>query len=301
VGGFTLKQLEYFVASVQTGSLSGAAKLCHVSHAGISNGLNELERTAGAQLLVRRKAKGVVPTSAGRAMLPLAQNILRDAAGIDLLGQSGQQELTGELVVACTLALSPMLIPLIASVFAERHPRVDLVFREATGATVLQAVREGQVDAGLVFQRQMPDDLEYISICPIRVKAALAANHPLATRASISLGELADEPVITPDGPALQAMLAVMHEAGVEPNIRWTLSSPETIRAMVARGFGYSLLYVFPPESESGNPAIVAVPISDQLSGNALVMALPRRGRHSRKVDKLAEILHGDAVRSSIG
>lgn len=289
------------MTAVQTGSLSGAARLCHISHAGISNGLNELERIVGTQLLVRRKAKGVIPTAAGRAMLPLARNILRDAAGIDLLGQSGQQELTGELSVSCTLALSPVLIPLIASAFAERHPKVDLVFREGVGAEVLQAVRDGQVDAGLVFQRQLPDDLESINICPIRVKVALPAGHPLAARASISLAELADEPAITPDGPALQAMLAVMREAAVEPNIRWTFASPETIRAMVARGFGYSLLYVFPPATESDSPPVVAVPVSDRLSGNALVMALPPRRQRIGKVDKLAEILRSDAVRTLTG
>lgn len=155
MSGFTLKQLEYFVAAVQTGSLTGAASLCHVSHAGIANGLNELERGMGTQLLVRRKAKGVVLTAAGRAMLPLARNILRDAAEIEGLGQSGHGELTGELTVSCTLALSPLLIPLIASAFSELHPNVHLVFREGKGTEVLQMVREGQVDAGLVFQRQL--------------------------------------------------------------------------------------------------------------------------------------------------
>ncbi|MFE4194889.1 LysR family transcriptional regulator [Paenarthrobacter sp. NPDC056912] len=298
MSSFTIRQLEYFVASVEAGSLTGAAKLCQVSHAGIANGLNELERTVGTQLLVRRKAKGVVPTAAGRAMLPLARNMLRDAAGIDLLGQSGQEELTGELVIGCNLALSPVLIPLIASEFADQHPKVHVVFRERPGAEILQLIREGQVDAGLMLQRQMPNDLEYVSICPVRVKVALAISHPLATRTSISLAELAREPAITPDGPALKAMLSVLEEAGVEPDIRWTLSSPETIRAMVSRGLGYSLLNVFPPISDTGGPAVAAVPVNDQLSGNALVMALPPRRRRISTVEKLSEILHGAEVRA---
>lgn len=94
---------------------------------------------------------------------------------------------------------------------------------------------------------------------------------------------------------------ALMREADVEPNIRWTFASPETIRAMVARGFGYSLLYVFPPATESGSPPVVAVPVSDRLSGNALVMALPPRRQRIGKVDKLAEILRSDAVRTLTG
>lgn len=299
--GFTLKQLEYFVAAVETGSLTGAASLCHISHAGIANGLNELERSMGTQLLVRRKSKGVIPTAAGRTMLPLARNMLRDAAGIERLGQSGQGELTGELTLSCTLALSPVLIPLIASAFAELHPKVDLIFHEGNGREVLQMVREGQVDAGLAFQRQLSGDLEYLTICPIQVKVALPPTHPLATRPSISLAELANEPAITPDGPARESMLRVLREAGVEPNVRWTFESPETIRAMVARGLGYSLLYIFPPASTSGSSAVVAIPVNDQVPENAVVMALPTRRRQIDKVDKLAEILRGDAVRKLIG
>lgn len=112
-------------------------------------------------------------------------------------------------------------------------------------------------------------------MCPIQVKVALPPTHPLATRPSISLSELANEPAITPEGPALEAMLAVMREAGVEPKIRWTFASPETIRAMVARGFGYSLLYVFPAASAPDSAPVVAVPVNDHLSENAVVMALP--------------------------
>ncbi|MFI7481634.1 LysR family transcriptional regulator [Kocuria sp. M1R5S2] len=298
---FTLKQLEYFVAAVQAGSLAGAARRCHVSHAGIAHGLNELERACGTPLLVRRKAKGVVPTALGHAMLPLARNILRDAAGVELLLQSNPGELFGELSVGCTLALSPALLPAIASGFAELHPKVELIFREASGGEVLQLVRDGQVDAGLAFRRQVPPDLEYVSLRPIRVKAALPRSHPLASRPSISLRELRDEHAITPDGPALEAMLAVMREAGVEPRIRWTLSSPETIRAMVARGFGYSLLYVFPEESRHDDSPVVAVPVQDQLPGNALVQVLPPLRRHVAKVDKLAEFLRGDVVGELIG
>lgn len=289
------------MAAVETGSLTGAATLCHISHAGIANGLNELERGMGTQLLLRQKSKGVIPTAAGRALLPLARNMLRGATDIERLGQSGQGELTGELALSCTLALSPALIPLIASAFAELHPKVDLVFHEGNGREVLQMVRDGKVDAGLAFQRQLSGDLEYLGICPIRVKVALPPTHPLASRPSISLRELADEPAITPDGPALESMLKLMREAGVEPNVRWTFTSPETIRAMVARGFGYSLLYIFPPASTSDSSSVVAVPLNDQIPDNAMVMALPTRRRRIDKVDKLAEILHSDAVTTLFG
>jgi len=272
-----------------------------MSHAGISDGLNELERSIGTPLLVRCKAKGVTPTVAGRRMLPLARRMLQDAAGVERIGQSGHEDLTGELSISCTLALSPALIPLIAAEFAELHPNVNLIFDEGVAAEVLQAVRDGQVDVGLLFQNQLPAGQEHISICPIRVRVALPAIHPLAQRPTVSLTELADEPAIAPKGTAKQAMVAVMLQAGVEPRIRWTFGSPETVRAVVGRGFGYSLVDVCPPTVEPGSSSVVYVPVSDELPGNALVMLLPPGRRRIAMVDKLEEILRSDAVRLLIG
>ena len=294
MSGFTLKQLEYFVACVQTGSLSAAARACHVSHAGISNGLNELERAIGTQVLVRRKAKGVFPTAAGRALLPLARNMLRDAAGIDLLGRGAPEALSGELGVGCTLALSPALLPYLASAFADHHPGVDLRFLEGSGGDVLAALRDGQIDVGLLLERQVTGDVETLHVCRVRVQAALPSSHPLAQRPSLTLAELAGEPAIAPSGSALESMLAVMHEAGVEPTVRWTLTSPEPIRSMVARGFGYSGLNTFPHDPVDSR--VVAVPLTDASADNALVIALPPGRRRAAVIDALAEHLRANAA-----
>lgn len=302
MNGFTLKQLEYFVATVQTGSLSTAAHNCHVSHAGISNGLNELERVLGTQLLVRRKAKGAEPTAAGRSLLPLARRMLKDAAEIEMMGQAGSATLQGQLSIACNLALSPVLIPLIVSRFSKEHPHVELEFHEGTGDEVLRSVREGRVDVGLAFERQVPSDVEFISVCSARTKAVLPSNHPLARKKSIAMAELADEPaILAAGGPSHHATQRVLRETGIVPNVRWTFASPETIRAMVARGFGYSLLSVRPTDQGIDNTLVTYVPISDSVSENSLVMVLPPRRRQMAKIDRLAEVLQGDAVSTAVG
>lgn len=302
MNGFTLKQLEYFVNTAQTGSLSTAARNCHVSHAAISNGLNELERSLGVQLLIRKRAKGATATAAGRALLVVARRMLKDAAEVESMGHAQPGMLEGTLSIACNLALSPVLIPLIASHFAREYPKVELSFHEGTGDEVLRLVRDGQIDVGLAFERQVTDDMEYLPVCPARTKAVLPADHPLAGRESINLAELADErAILAASGPSHQATQRVMLEAGIVPQVRWTFASPETIRAMVARGFGYSLLSVRPSEQGLDNASIVYVPISDQVSENNLVLVLPPRRRHVAQISLLEDILRSDEVTHAIG
>lgn len=288
---FTLKQLEYFVHAVETGSLTGAAKICHVTHAGISNGLNELERSVGAQLLIRRKAKGVVPTVAGQALLPLARRVLRDAEDVDVFSSSHSSELAGNLVIGCNLALAPLYLPRIAGGFLARYPRLRVDFRERVGAQLLREVGEGQLDAALLFDRQLPETLPRITVGQLPIKVALSPQHHLASRSSIKLAELTGEPMLVPEGPAMEAMLSVMRAAGVEPWIRWKFTSPETIRVMVANGFGYSLLNAALPDATDGAGGIVVVDVEDHHAVNSVVLVTPLRPQNLSALDKLVDFL----------
>ena len=79
---FTLRQLEYFIAVAETGSLSGAAERCNVSQAGLSVAITELERGLRLTLLTRRRAKGVSLTEAGQQLLILNPPIELPLAGV---------------------------------------------------------------------------------------------------------------------------------------------------------------------------------------------------------------------------
>lgn len=54
----TLRQLHYFLAVAEAGSISAAATASHISQAAMSLAMDDLERAVGAQLLVRRRARG---------------------------------------------------------------------------------------------------------------------------------------------------------------------------------------------------------------------------------------------------
>jgi len=76
---YSLRQLAYFVAVAEAGTLAGASATLHVSASALSLALDELERALDAQLTVRRRAHGIRLTPAGQETLRRARRLLREA------------------------------------------------------------------------------------------------------------------------------------------------------------------------------------------------------------------------------
>lgn len=147
----SLRQLEYFVAVANTGSMSAAAVRCHASQAALSAAITDLERRLGVQLLVRRRAKGVFLTEAGTHVLEYAQAVL--ALTEDLSASAGTQrgQLAGRLTVGCYATLSPFLIPPLVDGFTRLHPAVDLRFVDGSQEEIRQALLDGACDIAFLY------------------------------------------------------------------------------------------------------------------------------------------------------
>lgn len=107
---FSLRQLHYFVAIAEAGSLSEAASRLHVSQPGLSQALTDLEKALGIQLTVRRKAHGVTLTPSGEEFLRHARELLRHSEELEFL-TAGTDVLSGVLSLGCQVTLAPTVLP----------------------------------------------------------------------------------------------------------------------------------------------------------------------------------------------
>lgn len=85
---FPLRQLEFFAAVAEAGSISGGAERCGASQAGVSLAIRDLERHLGVRLFVRRRAKAAVVTEAGLGLLLDARRLLGSADELQALAPS---------------------------------------------------------------------------------------------------------------------------------------------------------------------------------------------------------------------
>lgn len=285
----TLRQLQYFLAVAETGSVKAAAQACHVSPSGISLALDELEKSLGAQVTLRSKRNGTTLTPAGKWAAAQARRILQDVDELVSSSRRFHGEVVGVLRLGCSLALSPWILPRILGFFAQEHPSVRIQITEASAQELQKQLQEGVVDACFIHKVHAEKDFDIVSVAPIHLNAVLPEDHPLAQYSEVSLADLKDEPVILLDyQPALSIAHAKFKAAGIEPNIRWTSQNAETIRSLVARGLGYALMMGRPrgDRTYEGLP-LVYRRLKESTPENYVAVALQRNLRRTAVIETL--------------
>ncbi|NKX54289.1 LysR family transcriptional regulator [Arthrobacter mobilis] len=300
---FTLRQLQYFVAVLDHGSVTAAARESNISQAAASMAIAQLEHAVGVDLLIRTRSKKVVPTPAGTELAARARRILGMVGEIETAVAGGFDQMRGELRIGCMASVSPRLMPGLVEHFTRSYPAVNVTFREGGAVELQQGVLEGTLDLAFVYALQALDGLDQAEVAKVRPQLMLAAGHPLAGRESISLREVQDEPAILLDQPpTIERVTGMMRSAGIEPKLRWPSTNMETIRSLVARGLGFSFVNSRPATTVTFDDRRVAyVPVSDELPDNAIVAVLPPGVRPPRRVEEAIRFSREDAALSGAG
>ena len=243
----TLRQLGYFIAAGETGSVTLAARRQNISQPAISTAIAHIERELGVQLFLRRHAQGLSLTPAGRTLLREARRLLKQADGLySVVGEAGQQ-LRGELAVGWFTTLAPVLMPELLQSFVADHPGVRLATREGHQEELVTALRRGEIDLAVTYDLEIEADIAFRSLATLPPYVLLAATHPLAQRRQISLAELAPLPMVLLDLPqSRDYFLGLFRHERLEPSIAWTSRQSDVVRTLVANGLGYSLANVRP-------------------------------------------------------
>lgn len=271
----TLRQLDLFVAAADHGGFTAAAAALHLSPNSVSLAVSELERILGARLVVRRRARGVTLTPAGRQLLDGARRLLRGAVDLRLSIGAGADGLRGPVAVGCYTTLAPTVVPELWAAMSERHPLVELSVREGTGDELAEAVRTGHLDVLIAYEVALPGQLQFTRLYEAPPLAALPGDHRLAGYESVDPAELADEPLILFDQPPSgQNTLALLHRHGIRPRIGHRTADFELMRSLVGRGFGYGIQYqqVAVPLSREGR-SVVTRPLATEAPPEPVVIA----------------------------
>jgi DNA-binding transcriptional LysR family regulator len=200
-----LRDLHVFFTVTQRGSMTKAATQLGVSTPTVSEVIADLEHGLGVQLL-DRSPKGVEPTKYGQALLKrtliVFDELKQSIKDIEFLADPT----TGEIRIACPLAIAFTVIPHVFERFVEKYPRVVLLFDEVASASASRDFRELRdrkydlvLGRGGSLQTEEPsaDDLNIESLFDDQlVIAAGTKSKWAARRRKIDLAELVDEPWI---------------------------------------------------------------------------------------------------------
>jgi DNA-binding transcriptional LysR family regulator len=225
-----LRDIEYFAAIAEHRHIGRAAEALGLGQPALSISLRRLESAAGAQL-VQRTPKGVELTAVGTALLAhvgrlrlaredLAREIAdlaRGEAGLLRIGASPSNALT--------------VLPEVCSTLLAQSPKLSLRVAVHDNEALLPALRKGDLDVVVGHKQQVLDpDLTEISIREDEFVVYCAAAHPLATRKSLLLKDLADERWVATEANAYAPWLSLRQffaDRGLPPpRIALSSSSP---------------------------------------------------------------------------
>ena len=278
---FSLRQLQYFVAVAENGSVSSAAHTLSISQSTVTEALRQLELDLGFQLLDRH-ARGADLTLKGHHFLRHARKILGDVA-------DARRALSGNETTAITGRLSVGVTPLVAGyVYSDLIAR----FRRAFPGVAVEAVEDagdylehlligGELDVAVMVlppgRRSASLQTEAVEVSPYRVWLPLG--HPALAEERVSLRDLSNEPhvLLTIDEIA-EASEIVWRRLGIRPPVAFRTRSVEAVRSLVATGAGVAVLpdLTYRPWSLEGDK-IEARPLIDELPAVEVATAW-RRG-----------------------
>lgn len=300
---FTLKQIRYFVAAAETGSITEAGKRLHISQPSVSAAIAELEERFKVDLFVRHHAQGLSLTPAGARLLRDARSLLDQAEELRQDAQGLGQALEGELHVGCFQTFAPMVMPGLIRAFAAAHSAISITLHEDHVQGVLDSLRNGRTELALTYDLNLGPDLTFEPLVPMPLHAVLARRHKLASQSAVSLAELAEWPMVLLSLPhSRDYFLGVFTTRGLKPRIAQETPSFETVRGLVASGSSFAVMHSRPTSHQTLDGRQVAyVPIKDKVSPQALGLARLARIRSTRRAEAFAALAKSEITRIGMG
>ncbi|GAA0432906.1 LysR family transcriptional regulator [Streptomyces luteireticuli] len=239
----TLRQLEYLVTVIDTGSFTRAAELLHVTQPALSHQIRALERTMGGPL-VERLPRSIRPTPLGRAVLPHARATLADAERLRSAACRTTGLDCGELEVATVYSIGLGVLPPVLRAWHRQHPGVRVRLREFRHADELRAaMAAGQADLAV---GPLPEDWDG----PVRelgveeFVVVLAADDPRAATDPLPLHALADRPWVhyAPGNGLGEILDRACAAAGFTPRSAVRAEQTAAVPLLAAAGLGPALV-----------------------------------------------------------
>lgn len=145
----TIQQLEYILAIEEHGSFSRAAEAKFISQPALSMMVQKLEDELDLKIFDRNK-KPILPTADGQPILDQARIILREIGKLHEIRREQREVLKGELRIGIIPTLAPYLLPFFLDDFLKTYPFVRLKIFEYTTENIVENLKKGSIDAGLL-------------------------------------------------------------------------------------------------------------------------------------------------------
>lgn len=261
------RDLAWLVQLGETGHVTDAAALLDTSQPTLSRALARVEAELGVRVFERTPA-GVEPTPDGLLVLEAARDLVdRHARLVADLADRRDPE-AGTVRLAFLDSMATTLVPKLLRAFHAVSPRSRVVLSQEPAHDIRRDLDRGAVEVGLTMERA--PDLAWLPVQHERLVVIVPPGHRLRRRATVRLGELADDDLVTtPPGFGHTALVgALLAEAGVSPAVSFESADLATIEGLVAAGLGVAIV----PEAFVGLSGTVGLRLDSPLATRTIAL-----------------------------
>ena len=277
--------LRTFMAVLESGSMSEAARRLDLTAAAVAQQMRVLEREFGVPLL-RRAGRTVAPTEAGHRLSDRARLLLADLATMRHV--VGDEEGAFELTLGAINTMLNGPLPAVLQALVKEHPAAHIVVRSGLTSELYEQVQAGKLDVAICLHPAfvLPKTLRWVLLREERL--VVLAPRAWAHRDPHEL--LREEPLIRYDRRlgGGQAAERYLRRAGIEPRERFEISSLNAIATLVGRRVGVSIA----PDAATAWPAtlpIARLPLPMSSEARRFGVLWPRASARARAIEVLVD------------
>lgn len=291
-----IQKIETFLAAAENLSLSETAKQLHLSQPAVSHQIKSLEQELNVTLF-KRSNIGLQLTEAGRLMLPWARRLLHDTRNLREMMSSLNDEIVGELRIACSTTAGKYILPQMAARFCQQYPGIKVRILACGPEQATLDLLEGEAHLGVVSSEIDDPSLESQEFFRDTITLIVAANHRWALRKSIEPSELLEEKMIMREGTSGTRWVVLTelakHDISLEDlDVSMELGNAEAIVRTVAAGYGISFVSSLASACPLERGNVIDLPVSGLDLERKVYMVRKRISEPHRPRDVFWSFIH---------
>jgi DNA-binding transcriptional LysR family regulator len=278
-----LHELNVFVEAAQAQNFSVAARRLYLSQPAVSLHIRNLEKQLGVELF-QRNGRNIALSETGKLLLPLAQQMLRDAKRLEETISGLLGKVIGRLSIACSTTVGKYVLPRLVAGFRTRYPDVAVEINVMSRRAAVERLQEGRAEIAVVSTRLNHHDLDFAAFLTDEVVLIVPPDHPWAVGRAVTPQELLTVPFIMREPTAgtyeVLAEGLAAHGLGTEElQVVLTLANAEAIEMSVEVGIGAAFVSRLAAARGLALGKVVEVPVTGMSLSRVIYMV--RHQRHA--------------------
>lgn len=264
----TLYKLEIFAQVVQQGSFSSAAERLLMTQSGVSQHIQDLEASLGAQLFERGR-RGVTLTAPGKKLYDYTRQILTLVAEAENAVTNVEQLASGQVHIGATPGIGVYLLPEWIETFQRRYTKLTVELRTSITPQIIEDLLTQRLDIGFIEGELDPPEQARLGIHELEAIeqfVIVGKKHPFWSRASVKLAEL-DQQTFIMRQPSSQTRLwldEALRRYGVHPHVGAEFDNMESIKRSVIVGNALTILPEYTVRDELSFGVLHLIPLEDR-------------------------------------